>query len=297
MSDNSSYVHFIEIWSIIMVYGTIVLVATALAVVIIHKIKISSIKDFKQKYEYINKNEISWYKFLYVLLGIGVAFFCNTYNDETVILNYAWFFVRFFIAMCIGTLVGYVSILIVKYYYPGKMQKKLDKWRFMPRINPKTGNKMKLLSEEEEDVHLDEGMQAEENVFSVDYDVWIDEKTQDVKIEKYDGYMSALECGSCGFQTLKIKREEILEPATEENDGELLKHYECAYCKSIRTTAHIISRLAYNDNEEYIKNKVMAGKINTVAGVKVQIISADGNIDTFDFQKVDQAENFLREYK
>ena len=30
---------------------------------------------------------------------------------------------------------------------------------------------MKLLSEEEEDAYLDEGMQAEENVFSVDYDI------------------------------------------------------------------------------------------------------------------------------
>ena len=36
---------------------------------------------------------------------------------------------------------------------------------------------MKLLSEEEEDAYLDEGQQAEENVFSVDYDVWIDEET------------------------------------------------------------------------------------------------------------------------
>ncbi|MDH5365553.1 MAG: hypothetical protein OEW67_01085 [Cyclobacteriaceae bacterium] len=297
MSDNSSYVHFIEIWSIVMIYGTIALLIIGLVLAIVHNIKISSIKDFKQKYEYINKNEINRYKSIYILLGIAVAFFSNTYDNETVMLSYVWFFVRFFIAMCVGTLVGYVSILIVKYYYPGKMQKKLDKWRYMPRINPKTGNKMKLLSEEEEDVHLDEGMQAEENVFSVDYDVWIDEQTNDVKIEKYEGYMKALVCGSCGFQTLKIKNEEIIEPATEDNEGELLKHYECAYCKSVRTTAHIISRLANNDNEEYIRNKVMAGKVNTIAGVKVQIISADGNIETFDFQKVDQAENFLREYK
>ena len=297
MSDNSSYVQFIEIWSLIMVYGAVALLFIAMAVVITHHIKVSSIKDYKLKYEYINKNEIRWYKFTYILIGIAVAFICNTYSNETVMLNYAWFFVRFFIAMCIGTLVGYVSILIVKYYYPGKMQKKLDKWRFMPRINPKTGNKMKLLSEEEEDVHLGEGMQAEEDVFSVDYDVWIDEETQDVKIEKYDGYMSALKCGSCGFQTLKVNNEEILEPATEEKDGELLKNYVCSYCKSTRTTAHKISRLSNNDNEEYIRNMVMAGKVSTVARIKIQIISADGDVKSFDFQQIEQAENFLKEYK
>ena len=44
---------------------------------------------------------------------------------------------------------------------------------------------MKLLSEDEEDVYLDEGMQAEENVFSVDYDVWIDEESGYTKIEKH----------------------------------------------------------------------------------------------------------------
>ena len=40
---------------------------------------------------------------------------------------------------------------------------------------------MRLLREDEEDIHLNEGMQAEENVFSIDYDVWIDEKTNDIK--------------------------------------------------------------------------------------------------------------------
>ena len=213
------------------------------------------------------------------------------------LLNVAWFFVRFFIAICFGTLVAYVSILIVKYYYPTRMQKKLDKWRFMPRINPKTGNTMKLLSEEEEDVHLDEGMQAEEEVFSVDYDVWIDEETQDVKIEKYDGFLKALKCGSCGFQTLKIKQEEILSPATKEEDGELLKHYVCSYCKSIRTTAHKIARLSSNDNEEYIKNMIMAGKANEVSGIEINIVKNDGTSETFDFQQVEQAEKFLKEYK
>ena len=41
---------------------------------------------------------------------------------------------------------------------------------------------MRLLSEDEEDVYLDEGMQAEENIFSVDYDVWIDEVTGDINV-------------------------------------------------------------------------------------------------------------------
>lgn len=89
MSDNSSYVQFIEIWSLIMVYGAAALIFIAMAVVIIHHIKISSIKEYKRKYEYINKNEIRWYTFTYILIGIAVAFISNTYSNETVLLNYA----------------------------------------------------------------------------------------------------------------------------------------------------------------------------------------------------------------
>ena len=156
---------------------------------------------------------------------------------------------------------------------------------------------MKLLSEAEEDVYLDEGMQAEEDVFSVDYDVWIDEETQDVQIEKYEGYMKALKCGTCGFQTLKIINEEIIDPATKDKEGELLKHYECSYCKSKRTTAHTIARLSRNDNLDYIKNMIKAGKANDVAGVKIQILKAGGNTESFEFQQLEQAEKFLKEYK
>lgn len=297
MVDNQGYIDFIELWNFIMLYGTGACIAAGLLIVIVHHIKVAGTKDNKEKYEYINKNEIKTYRIAYILIGIAVTMFFNSLRNETVQLSIVWFFVRFFISLCFGTLVGYISILIVKYYYPTRMQKKLDKWRYMPRINPKTGNKMKLLSEEEEDVHLDEGMQAEENVFSVDYDVWIDEETQDVKIEKYDGFLKALKCGSCGFQTLKIKQEEIISPATEEEDGELLKHYVCTFCKSTRTTAHTIARLSSNDNEEYIKNMILAGKANEVSGVEIHIVKNDGSTETFDFQQIEQAEKFLKEYK
>jgi hypothetical protein len=89
---------------------------------------------------------------------------------------------------------------------------------------------MKLLSEDEEDSYLDEGMQAEENVFSIDYDVWKDEETGYVKIEKYSGHLHALQCPECNYQTFKVVREEILKTPSAEEEGELLKHYLCGYC-------------------------------------------------------------------
>ena len=89
---------------------------------------------------------------------------------------------------------------------------------------------MKLLSEEEEDVYLDEGMQAEENLFSVDYDVWIDEDSGYTKIEKYSGHLHAETCPECNYNTFRVDREELVAAPTETEEGELIKHYECSYC-------------------------------------------------------------------
>ena len=89
---------------------------------------------------------------------------------------------------------------------------------------------MKLLSEEEEDAYLDEGMQAEENVFSVDYDVWKDEESGFIKIEKYSGHLHAIQCPECNYQTFKVTREEIVKTPSPTEEGELVKHYTCSYC-------------------------------------------------------------------
>ena len=87
----------------------------------------------------------------------------------------------------VGTLIGVIIYNFLEYYYPTLQEKRLQRLRYKPRTSPKSGKPMKLLSENEEDVHLDEGQQAEENIFSVDYDVWVDEASDYVKIEKYPG--------------------------------------------------------------------------------------------------------------
>ena len=170
-------------------------------------------------------------------------------------------------------------------------------WRYKPRINPATGNEMRLLSEEEEDVKLDEGMKAEENIFSVDYDVWIDEKTGDVKIEKYQGHLQALQCNTCGFHTMKVVREEIVEQPTASSPGELIKHYQCSYCNSVRATAFKIST---KDAEDYraavLKTPPRQDKSN-IELVKIDIHSRLSGIKHYEFQNMEEARRFLKEFQ
>jgi hypothetical protein len=112
---------------------------------------------------------------------------------------------------------------LVRIYYPRFVEKRLAKLR--------KGNLMRKLKEEEEEAHLEASQFNEQKeVHSVDYDVWLDEKTGDKKIEKYNSYQHATECSECGYVTMKIKREEVTEAPSSTGGGTLVKHYKCTYC-------------------------------------------------------------------
>ncbi len=201
--------------------------ALGILVVLGYIVRLYTIPDNKDKYDFINRHEVKvlWYASLIIILG-ACAYFNSTITQLTTIMT----FVRIFLTAMMGTIAALIIQNLLKFYYPFFIEKRLKVLRYKPRISPKTGKPMKLLSEEEEDVHLDEGMQAEENVFSVDYDVWKDEETGFIKIEKYAGHLHAIQCPECNYQTFKVVREEILRAPTESLEGELLKHYQCSYC-------------------------------------------------------------------
>lgn len=257
-----------------------------------HYIRIGMFKTPKEKFDFVSRREIKNLELVFIFIAIGVAMLINRYGMNEIEEMGVWFFVRLFISIAGGTLVGYIAFLILEYYYPSRVDKKLRKWRYAPRVNPKTGNKLRLLAEHEEDVHLDAGMKAEEDVFSIDYDVWIDEKTEEIVIEKYVGHLNALQCGNCGFYTLKVVREEITVQPTQTEPGELIKHYECSYCKSVRATAFKISTMEVDD---YKKEQHVFQKNKEVVLVKVEIRSTAGASKFYEFGDLLQAQKFLGE--
>lgn len=290
--ENFNPSPFLVGWHQAMLYGAFAMFAAGILLYLFHLIKISSISSYKEKYDYISRREIKTLEITFILIALGVAMLINRYGMDKIEEMGVWFFVRLFISFAGGTLVGYIAFLILEYYYPGRVDTKLKKWRYMPRVNPKTGNKMRLLAEHEEDVHLDAGMKAEEDVFSIDYDVWIDEQTNDVLVEKYQGHLQALECGNCGFYTLKVVKEEITQQPTVDTPGELIKHYECSYCKSVRATAFKISTMEADD---YKQEKHVYKKNQDVVLVKVEIKSATGGSKFYEFGDLVQAQKFLTE--
>lgn len=297
---SESTINFLSNWNTFM----FILSPTALGIGIFifgfYKIKLASTKVLKEKYDLVSKREYGYLLSAHVAVATAIFFICNTYAADGLTHSFMWFWIRLFIALCIGVLYGYVALLMLKFYYPTQQAKRLKVYRYQPRINPKTGNTMKLLSEEEEDAYLDEGMQAEENVFSVDYDVWIDIDSGDTHIEKYEGRLHAMECDRCGFQTLRLEKEEITQEATYSEEGELIKHYKCSYCKRIkRRTVKLsmqksASDFKLTDATQFVEDPLNEGP--RVVLVNVDIHTTGGQVKKFEFQNLNEAQKFLKEF-
>lgn len=219
--------HKYDAWNNLALNLAIACWAIGILVVIGYFVKLSSTGGSKNKYDFINKHEINVLWIASIILILGGCFFSNANVIE---LTTLWIFVRVFTTTMIAILVAMIIQNLLKFYYPFFIERRLKVLRYKPRTSPKTGKPMKLLSEEEEDAHLDEGMIAEENVYSVDYDVWLDEESGFKQIEKYAGHLHAIQCPECNYQTFKVTREEIMRHPTETEEGELMKHYLCGYC-------------------------------------------------------------------
>src|SRR5690606_39812213 len=109
----------------------------------------------------INLNEINllWIGSLFLI--ISATIYANTLVAKP---DLVWFIVRVFVSVMFALIVGVIVSNVLRVYYPSFIEKRLHKLRFTPRISPKSGKPMKLLSEEEEDVHLDEGRSEERRV-------------------------------------------------------------------------------------------------------------------------------------
>lgn len=302
--DTFDYEQFVDKWDLWAYWSALGCFLLAALAIVGYFIVYLSKGELKKKYDFAATKEIRTLNLAFIVIGIGSFAMANAAYTETVKLDYAWLIIRFFIAGSIATLIIYISILIFKYSYPAYLDKKLRRLRYKPRFSP-AGNEMKLLSEDEEDIHLDEGMQAEENLFSVDYDVWVDEDTDYIKIEKYPGYFTILDCRNCGFHTLKLVKEELVKEPTAADDGLIKKFYNCGYCgrkeERLKNIANLdkykdgistksIPAYALKKGDELIKR-------SRIDHVRITIVDFAYGKDYFEFQSLEEARKFLNEYK
>ena len=108
-------------------------------------------------------------------------------------------------------------------------RKSRQRYRDMIRFSGKTGEIMRKLSENDEDEYLSRGQITEELVKSVDYDVWITDKSDDVLVLAYRPLFTKYStCPKCHFKTyFKAYDRQIVAPSYSSSGRGERKH-ECA---------------------------------------------------------------------
>ena len=109
--------------------------------------------------------------------------------------------------------------------------RKLRKYRRMPRLCPDCGKPLNLMTEKQEDVYLSTGQQAEEMVGSIDYDAWVClECGHRLFLPYAKSFTNYKTCPNCGFKTFAQESDKILLAPTPLSCGEGVKIYSCANC-------------------------------------------------------------------
>ncbi len=231
-----------------MFMGSYVFFGLTLLIILFHEFKVMSIRDQKDRYDYINLHEIKYFRLGVIALIIAAGLYLvATITPKLPVSDSLRMFIGAFFLIVLGT-IAYVTLTsIVGTIYPRLLEGRLTRIRNNPRKSS-TGNIMRKLSEEEGSVHLeaDQLSQHKSEIHSVEYDVWLDDKTGEKKIDKYMAYQHAEKCGECGYYTLKIDVEEIEKQPTQQEDGLLLEHYKCSYCKHREVREVVIASLANN---------------------------------------------------
>jgi uncharacterized protein len=116
--------------------------------------------------------------------------------------------------------------------------------RNAPRKSQKTGLAMRKLSEQDDDLHLTEGQRMEEQLGSIDYDVWVSDEPGDVITLPYKNYFSKYSsCPKCKYRTYSKEFSRIIESATYSREGRGERKYSCKFCKHTHIETYRIPRL------------------------------------------------------
>lgn len=109
--------------------------------------------------------------------------------------------------------------------------KKLKGIRTTPRTCSQCSNKMKKLDEKSDNEYLTRSMITEENIKSVDYDVWLCESCNGVDIEAYyNDSTEFIQCPKCSSITFVETARKTLRQATYSHSGEVRITSTCKNC-------------------------------------------------------------------
>jgi hypothetical protein len=210
--------------------------ALSFFLVFLYLVQVENYRSRTKKYKFVSEKESKAWRSSAIILSVAVGLYAFILADLSLGANTVFdHVVSSVVGLSIGLGLGYIFWMLLTYYYPFILEKRLKDIRFSTMLSPKTGQPMMLLNEDEEDAHLSKEMIEEEDTLSVDYDVWIDTGTGEKVIERYNTRFHPLVCESCNFRTLMAKKEIIVKEPGRNEKGVLRKHYECIQCGHIES--------------------------------------------------------------
>ena len=120
----------------------------------------------------------------------------------------------------------------------------LEKWRNQVRFSSKTGLEMRKLSEAKDNEYLEKGQVTEEQIKSVDYDVWITDEPDDILVLRYNTWFTKYNsCSACGYKTWYLVYDRTITSATYSSSGTGERKKACAHCKHQDISRYTIPQL------------------------------------------------------
>lgn len=105
----------------------------------------------------------------------------------------------------------------------------LNHFRDKPRDCPDCGRQAERVGEDEDDAFLEAGQVTEEEIGSMDYDVWQCSCGWH-RVDPYKKFSSYSDCPGCGYRTYHQVSSRVITPATYDHSGTREVTYECVHC-------------------------------------------------------------------
>lgn len=173
---------------------------------------------------------------LFFSLGIFILLFILSISNKDYFIRYQN--LRVF-RLYIWFILFPIPFLLIYFF----VKKITEKWRNTPRISAKTGLVMHKLSEKEDNKYLEKGQITEENIKSIDYDVWISGEDGDVLIQSYKRWFSKYSsCPSCKYKTYYKEYDKVISAATYSSSGTGEKKYSCKNCGHSKISRYTIPK-------------------------------------------------------
>lgn len=127
------------------------------------------------------------------------------------------------------------------------------------------GAKMKKLSEEEDNNYLTPSQDFEEQLKTVDYDVWLCPKCGTVERFPYvERQLKYQKCPMCNTIAMNLVMDKVVEPPTAKSEGHGVRVYKCQFCHHERRDDYVIPKK--NDDAGLLAGAIIGGAVGSSLG-------------------------------